>query len=164
MAFAKVLGVKTFFVRSWPVRPTWFRCFALAAFSFTTGSWVTLQLGKTSSVQAETNRVFELRIYHVAPGRLPAVETLFREHVLAMFKRHGITGIGYWNPLDNPESGNTWIYLIAHPSRQEAKKNWDAFAADPEWGQASKAANADGKLVEKIDSTYMDPADISPLR
>ena len=81
-----------------------------------------------------------------------------------MFKKHGITGIGYWDPQDSPESENTYIYIIAHPSREDAKKNWDAFIADPDWQQAAKAANAGGKLVEKIDSTFMDPADISPLK
>jgi hypothetical protein len=75
-----------------------------------------------------------------------------------------MTGIGYWTPQDKPESENRWIYLIAHPSREDAKKNWDAFFADPDWQKAAKAANADGKLVEKIDSTFMDPADISPLK
>ena len=151
-------------MQSRPVRSTCFRFLALAACSFAAGSWVTLHLAKTSSVHADANRVFELRIYHANPGRLPALETLFREHTLPLFQRHGITGIGYWNPQDAPDSGNTLIYLIAHPSREDAKKNWDAFFADPEWPPALKAASADGKLTDKIESTFLDPTDFSPLK
>ena len=51
-----------------------------------------------------------------------------------------------------------------HPSREAAKKNWAAFAADPEWKQVSKASEADGKIVEKVDSTYMNPTDYSPMK
>jgi hypothetical protein len=156
--------MKKFAMNFWPVRSTWFRFFALAALSFAAGSWVTLHLAQSRSVHADTDRVFELRVYHANPGRLPALETLFREHTLPLFKKHGITGIGYWQPQDAPDAGNTLIYLIAHPTREDAKKNWDAFFADPEWAPALKAASADGKLTDKIDSTFMDPTDFSPLK
>jgi hypothetical protein len=156
--------MKTPFTQSWPFKTSWLWFFAVAAVSFAAGAWSTVQLATPGKVQAQSNRVFELRVYHVAPGRLPALQTLFREHVLPMFKKHGITNIGYWDPQDKPDSENLWIYLIAHPNRKEAEKNWDAFRSDPDWQQASKAANADGKIVDKVDSTFMDPADISPLK
>ena len=151
-------------MQSWRLRSAWLPFFALAAFSFAAGSWVTLQLAGTGSVRADGNRVFELRVYHVNPGRLPALNTLFRDHTLPLFKKHGIMGIGYWHPQDAPDSDNTLIYLIAHPSREDAKKNWDAFFADPEWQPALAVASADGKLTNKIESTFMDPADFSPLK
>jgi hypothetical protein len=162
--------MKKFLMQSWAAKsPTsarakCLRLFALAAISFAAGSWVTLHWASTRSVHADGNRVFELRIYHVNPGRLASLNTLFQEHTLPLFKEHGITGIGYWHPQDAPDSDNTLIYLIAHPSREEAKKNWDAFFADPEWQPALKAASAEGKLTDKIDSTFMDPADFSPLK
>jgi hypothetical protein len=108
--------------------------------------------------------VFELRIYHANPGRMNALETLVREHTLPLFKKYGITGIAYWHPEDAPAAGSTLIYVIAHPSREDAKKNWDAFFADPEWIAAQKAASADGKLTDKIESTFMDPTDFSPIK
>jgi hypothetical protein len=156
--------MKTTFTQSWPSKASWFWMVAVAAISFAAGAWFTMHFATPGKVEAQSNRVFELRVYHVAPGRLPALQTLFREHTLPMFKRHGITSIAYFDPQDKPDSESLWIYLIAHPSRDDAKKNWDAFFADPDWQAASKAANADGKLVDKIDSTYMDPADISPLK
>jgi hypothetical protein len=134
----------------------------LAVVSFAAGSWVTFQLARSGGVQADSNRVFELRVYHVSPGRMPAMETLFREHTLPLFRKHGITGIGYWHPQD--ESQNLLIYVIAHPTREEAKKNWDAFFADPDWQPALKAASAGGTLTDKIESTFMNPTDFSPLK
>jgi len=50
---------------------------------------------------------------------------------------------------------------VAHSSREEAKKNWDAMLADPEDHEAIKSEEAN-KLVEKIDRTYMRPTDFSP--
>ena len=59
---------------------------------------------------------------------------------------------------------NELIYILAHPSREAATKNWDAFRNDPEWQKVSKASEADGKIVEKVDSTFMDPTDFSKLK
>ena len=67
-------------------------------------------------------------------------------------------------PQDSPQKDNTLLYIVAHESRESAKKNWAEFGADPEWQQVSKASEADGKIVEKVDSTYMDPTDFSQIK
>jgi hypothetical protein len=139
---------------------TLFRASVFAAITFAAGALLTRQL----TVHAQDSRVFELRVYHTYPGRLPALQSRFRDHTITIFNHHHITSIGYWVPQDAPQKDNTLIYLIAHPSREEAKKNWAAFVADPEWQQVAKASEADGKIVEKIDSTYMDPTDFSPIK
>jgi hypothetical protein len=72
--------------------------------------------------------------------------------------------IGYWIPQDAPRSSNTLIYIVAHPSREAAAKNWDAFRQDPEWQQVSAASEANGKLLANIDSVFMDATDYSPLQ
>jgi len=56
------------------------------------------------------------------------------------------------------------IYILEHPSREAAKKNWDAFRTDPEWQKVSKASEMDGKIVEKVDSTYMSATDFSKIK
>jgi len=137
-----------------------FRASAFAALTFTAGSLLTRQL----SVHAQDSRVFELRVYHTFPGRLPALQARFRDHTVTIFNRHHITSIGYWVPQDSPQKESTLIYIVAHPSREAAKKNWAEFVADPEWQQVAKASEADGKIVEKIDSTYMDPTDFSQIK
>jgi hypothetical protein len=146
-------------MKAWRFQPL-----AIAVCSFLAGCWLTAAVGGSQRVEAQSPRVFELRLYHVNPGRLPALKTFFGEHVLPMFKKHRMTGIGYWVPQDKPESENLWIYVLAHPSREDATKNWAEFNADPTWQAALKAAQVDGQFVNKIDSTFMEPADFSPLR
>ncbi len=75
-----------------------------------------------------------------------------------------MTNIGYWVPQDAPASQNTLIYILAHESRDAAAKNWDAFRADPEWKKVAAESEVNGKLVTKVDSVFMDPADFSAIK
>ncbi|MBC8025209.1 MAG: NIPSNAP family protein [Steroidobacteraceae bacterium] len=109
-------------------------------------------------------RVFEIRTYHTLPGRLEALNKRFREHTLRKFEEHGMTNIAYWTFQDSPAKENTLIYVIAHASREQAKKNWAAFVADPEWKKIADESQRDGKIIEKIESVFVDATDYSPLR
>ena len=109
------------------------------------------------------DRVFELRTYHCFPGKLETLKTRFRDHTIRIFKKHGMESIGYWVP-QNDGHDNTLIYIIAHASREQAKKNWDDFRNDPEWKKVAADSEANGKIVEKVDSVYMDPADFSQIK
>ncbi len=112
----------------------------------------------------EHGRVFELRTYTCNEGKLPDLLARFRNHTMKIFEKHGMTNIAYWVPQDAPESQNTLIYVLAHPSREAAKKNWAAFVADPEWQKVQKESEANGKIVIKVVSVFMDPADFSPMK
>ena len=113
---------------------------------------------------AETTRVFELRTYHCYPGKLETLKTRFREHTTKIFEKHGMTNVAYWTFQDEPDKSNTLIYVISHESREQAKKNWDEFRTDPEWQKVQKDSEANGKIVEKVDSVFLDAADFSPLK
>jgi len=108
--------------------------------------------------------VFELRTYTCNEGKLPDLLARFRNHTIQIFEKHGMTSIAYWVPQDAPLSQNTLIYVLAHPSREAAKKNWDAFRNDPEWQKVQKESEANGKIVSKVESVFMDPADFSPMK
>ena len=69
--------------------------------------------------------------------------------------------IGYWVPEDAPYSQNLFVYILEHPSREEAKKNWDAFYEDPEWKKVKAQSEAQGALADHIDSYFMDPTGFS---
>jgi hypothetical protein len=110
-------------------------------------------------------RVFEIRTYYTFPGRLDALHKRFREHTMKIFEKHGMTNVGYWVPQDSPAHESTLIYVISHASREAAKANWAAFTADPEWKAVSAASEADGgKIVEKVESVFVDATDYSPLK
>jgi hypothetical protein len=72
--------------------------------------------------------------------------------------------IGYWVPQDGDRSKNTLIYILAHPSREEAAKNWKEFSADPEWVKVRADSEANGKIVIKTESVFMSPTDFSKLK
>jgi hypothetical protein len=141
-----------------------FRFCAVTALAFAAGALLTARFLKTEKVQAQNSRVFELRVYHCLPGRLPALQSRFRDHTIRIFTKHHMTSVGYWTPQDASTKDNTLIYVLAHDSRESARKNWAEFVADPEWKQVAKDSEADGKIVEKIDSTFMDPTDYSPMK
>ena len=109
-----------------------------------------------------TNGVFELRVYHAAPGKLGELEARFRDHTITIFERHGMKSLAYWIPLDEPEKSSTLIYILQHPSREAAAVNWKSFQDDPEWKSVKEKSEANGKLVEKVDSTYMVVTEFSP--
>ena len=108
--------------------------------------------------------MFEIRTYTTEPGKLPDLLKRFRDHTTKLFEKHGMTNIGYWTPEDAPLSQNTLIYILAHSSREAAKKSWDEFRNDPEWKQAKAASEAGGPIVEKTVSVFMDATAFSPLK
>jgi hypothetical protein len=110
------------------------------------------------------NRVFELRTYYAAKGKMKALHARFRDHTCKLFKKHGMTIIGFWNPTDAKEAEKKLVYLLAFPSRDAAAKSWEAFIADPDWKAAKAESEKDGALVEKVESAYLNPTDYSPIK
>jgi hypothetical protein len=140
----------------------WSLC-AIALLSLSAGSLMTARLAHMERVRADSHRVFELRIYHTVPGKLPALESRFRDIYSKLLAKHDLQVVGYWVPEGAADWDNTFVYLVAHSNREEAKKNWDAMLADPEVQEAIKSEEAN-KLVEKIDRMYMRSTDFSPMK
>jgi hypothetical protein len=131
--------------------------------SFACGAVFMLGLAAISQSRAAApQHVYELRMYHTLPGKMDALKTRFRDHTIEIFNRYHMKSIGYWQPEQNPDS--LLIYVLEHPSREAADKDWAAFNADPEWQKVKAASEANGKIVEKVDRWFMDPADFSPLK
>lgn len=116
-----------------------------------------------AAVQAST-RVFELRTYTANAGKFDAMKARFREHILPLFKKHNLTVVGFWTPADPPLSENTLIYILAHDSREAAKKNWAEFSADPVRKQVWADTEKDGPINMKVESVYINPTDFSPIK
>ncbi len=137
---------------------------ALAAFA--AGSLLTSQLAHLEAVRAESNRVYELMIYHTVPGKVPELESIFRD-VSEQQTKYGLNVVGYWVPNEDPAWKNTFVYVVVHPSREKAEANWRALHADPKFLPYRKAAEP---LIEKVngefnvDEVYMRPTDYSALK
>ena len=137
-------------------------CFALV------GTCVGLLLATTATTARgddSKDRVFEIRTYHCLEGRLPALNKRFKENTCGLFKKHGMELIGFWTPTDEKDGKqNTLVYILAYPSRDAAKKSWEAFQADPEWKKARAASEVDGKIVDKVESVYLTPTEYSLMK
>src|SRR5215831_2265262 len=63
-------------------------------------------------VGTNTDRLFELRVYHVLPGKMPALEARFRDTTSKLLAKHELKVVGYWVGDDN-----TFVFLVAHTSK-----------------------------------------------
>ncbi len=113
--------------------------------------------------QAEGGRLFEMRTYTANDGKMADLHKRFRDHTNRLFQKHGMTLIGYWTP-DGPDAENTLVYILAYPNREAREQSWKAFMADPEWQAAYKASHANGPLVKKAESKFLNPTDYSPIK
>jgi hypothetical protein len=138
---------------------------AVAVVMFAAGFGVRSAVSPEVAYAQGGNRVFEMRTYTAAPGKFEALKSRFRDHTIRLFQKHGITSVGYWIPMDPPNSENTLVYILAYPSREAAKKSWEAFRADPDWQQAAKESEKDGKILAKSpESVFLNPADFSQIK
>ena len=128
-------------------------CFALALVALAS---------RAAVFAAADTRVYELRTYTATPGNLDNLLARFREHTMRIFEQHGMTNVGYWVPMDEKNgAGSKLVYLLSYPNREAAAASWKSFRADPEWQAVAKKTEAHGKIVAKVDSVYLTPADYS---
>ena len=114
-------------------------------------------------------RLFEMRTYTTPAGKLPALHSRFRDHTRTLFTKHGITNLGYFQPVaGQPAAGETLLYFLAHKDAAAAQKSWEAFRADPTWvavKQASEdAAGGPLTLPDGVVSILLKPTDFSPVK
>src|SRR3984893_17053580 len=130
---------------------------------FIGGAVVTLGLTYIGGSK-DSQHVYELRMYHVNEGKMDALIARFGDHTNAIFRRHNMKSIGFWRPQDEPYSQHLFVYILEHPSREEARKNWAAFQADPEWKKVKADSETNVALAKHIDSYFMDPTSFSALK
>jgi NIPSNAP len=119
------------------------------------------------TVEADSHHTFELMVYHTLPGKVPALESVFRD-VSILQAKHGLHVVGYWIPTGNdPAWDNTFVYLVDHPSREAAEANWRALHADPAFQPYFTAAAPFIQQVKgdyKVDEVYMRPSGYSNMK
>jgi hypothetical protein len=120
--------------------------------------------GADEKVADKKTRIFEMRTYTAADGKMDALHKRFREHTNGLFMKHGITIIGFWTPTEGETAKNTLVYILAYPDKAAREKDWQEFQADPDWVKAKADSEKDGKLVDKVVSVFMAPTDYSPMK
>ncbi|HVG26068.1 MAG TPA: NIPSNAP family protein [Acidobacteriaceae bacterium] len=124
-------------------------------------------LAAGTEMQAQTGSggdetVYELRVYHLNPGKLPLILERFRTKETALFVKAGMHPIAYWTPTEGALAGDKIIYIVRHKSREAAKESWAKFQADPEWKVVKAESEKDGAFVAQHDITFMKLTDFSP--
>ncbi len=113
--------------------------------------------------QGHATVIYELRVYHCLPGRLPALLKRFETITLGIWERHGIRQAGFWTTLVG-SSNQTLTYLIAWESLAERETKWTAFQADPEWLAKRAETEADGQIVSTISNEFLLPTKFSSVQ
>ena len=108
--------------------------------------------------------LYELRVYASADGKMDALNARVRDHEIPLFKKHGMTPIGFFTPVVLPGQpvDNRLFYIMGYRDKAARDAAWVDFAKDPEWSAAYKAANASGALTTSIAATLYTPTDYSP--
>jgi hypothetical protein len=107
--------------------------------------------------------IYELRVYHCVPGRLPALLKRFESITLKIWERHGIKQAGFWTVLVG-ESNQALYYLLAWDSLAERERIWNAFQADQEWITKRGETEKDGPIVERIVNSFLQPTSFSSVK
>jgi heme-degrading monooxygenase HmoA len=107
--------------------------------------------------------IVELRTYHCAPGRLPALHERFTSTTLGFFEQYGIRQIGFWTNLTGA-TNHSLTYLLQWESLAEREAKWNAFQSDAEWIAKRAASEAQAIIVERIENQFLTPTGYSALR
>jgi hypothetical protein len=111
---------------------------------------------------AADTRLFEMRVYYAAEGKLDALHARFRDHTTALFTKHGMTNLGYFVPTgENPE--RKLVYFLGYPDKAARDASWKGFMNDPAWKKAYADSHKDGVLVARIESAFLTATDYSAL-
>ncbi len=106
--------------------------------------------------------IYELRIYHCAHGRLPALHERFQKVTLPIWERYGIKQIGFWTTLVGP-SNQTLTFMLQWESLAERERIWNAFSLDPEWINGRALYEEGGPIVADIENQLLTPTSYSLL-
>ena len=118
--------------------------------------------GVTGKNIASDSRCFELRTYTVraeGPGSIDLLHDRFRQHTNRLFEKHGMTIVGFWQPL-NAGMERTLIYVLAYKDGKARDAAWAAFRSDPDW----KAVTSKMQVGTQVESVFMNSVDYGPMK
>jgi len=120
--------------------------------------------GLNQRKQWANSGIFQLRTYHLFPGKLDAIQTRFRDHTQTLFEKQGLVNYPYWITVEKDGIQPKLVYLIGHSDKPEFTAAFDRFRLDPAWIQVRDTSEANGKIVEKIDAVFLTPLPFSPMK
>jgi NIPSNAP len=107
--------------------------------------------------------LYELRVYHCVPGRLPDLLKRFDTITLNIWKRHGIEQAGFWTVAIG-DSNQALYYFLKWESLADREKKWAAFQADPEWNTKRAETERNGAIVARVENHILQPTSFSSVK
>ena len=107
--------------------------------------------------------IYELRVYHCVPGRLPDLIKRFDTITLKLWEKHAIHQAGFWTTLIG-KSNHDLTYMLAWESLAEREQKWNAFMSDPEWIAKRAESEKDGPIVQTLSSQLLSPTAFSSVK
>lgn len=120
--------------------------------------------GLNSRQVSRPSGIFQLRTYHLFPGKLEAIQTRFRDHTQGLFEKQGLSNYPYWITVEKDGLQSKLVYFLGHQTKDEFTAAFDRFRVDPEWIRVRDASEAPGKIVEKVDSFFYTALPFSPMK
>lgn len=107
--------------------------------------------------------IHELRIYHCAPARMPALLNRFANTTLGMWDKHGIKQVGFWT-VEIGDSNHALYYILEWASLADRETKWNAFQADPAWIKARAESEKDGPILARVENLILKPTAFSKMK
>jgi hypothetical protein len=111
----------------------------------------------------KTTMIYEMRVYHCLPGRLPALLKRFETVTLKLWEKHGIKQAGFFTTLIGA-SNQELTYFLAWESLADREAKWGKFMTDPDWMKARAESEADGQIINNIVSQLLTPTAFSSVK
>lgn len=107
--------------------------------------------------------LFELREYEAMPGKLPPLVQRFGGFTINAFQKFGFRQVGYWTPFMGGHN-HLLVYMLAWESYDERTEKFRTFRADPERQRVFADSEKAGILVERVNTTMLEPTAFSPMK
>ena len=120
--------------------------------------------GLNSRQVSRPSGIFQLRTYHLFPGKLDAIQTRFRDHTQGLFEKQSLSNYPYWITVEKDGLQSKLVYFLGHQNKEEFNAAFDRFRVDPEWIQVRDASEMPGKIVEKVDAKFYVALPFSPMK
>lgn len=88
--------------------------------------------------------IVEMRIYHCAPTRLPALLDRFTSTTLGFFEKYGIEQIGFWTTLIGP-SNHALTYMLKWKASLSASRSGTRFRPTPSGSRSAPRRKQRGR-------------------
>lgn len=104
--------------------------------------------------------IYELRIYHIHPGKMADIHRRFSTLTLRLFEKHGMRTVDFW---EDAEGKNIIYYILEHKDMESRNKAFNEFLNDPEWIEGKRLSELNGPIVERIENYFMKRVPYSPV-